>query len=161
MHLLGNTPCNYSHAVLFEGRCNAAFCVNKAVINVMRFVQVIDTLKTPSCPWSLVPGSRFKFGNWTTVPSLHSWNITECDVKPQPTNLPKPMVWLYGDPARTVKCWNDHWKFLKYWLHYEERVPKSCWTDHWYWKCFGNIMENLGTWLCFQKVPEQSVAEGI
>ena len=32
-----------------------------------------------------VPGSRSKFGNWTSVPSLYSWNIAECDVKPQST----------------------------------------------------------------------------
>ena len=32
-----------------------------------------------------VPGSRSKFGNWTSVPPLHSWNIAECDVKPQST----------------------------------------------------------------------------
>ena len=43
-------------------------------------------LKTPSCPWSWVPGSRSKFGIWATVPSLYSRNITECDVKPQPAN---------------------------------------------------------------------------
>ena len=46
----------------------------------------LDTLKTPSCPWRWVPGSRSKMGTWTTVPSLYSWNIAECDVKPQPTN---------------------------------------------------------------------------
>ena len=34
-------------------------------------------LKTPSCPWRSVPGSRSKFGNWTTVPSLYSWNIAD------------------------------------------------------------------------------------
>ena len=45
----------------------------------------LGTLKTPSCPWRWVPGSRSKFGNWTTLPSLYSWNIAECDVKPQPT----------------------------------------------------------------------------
>ena len=32
-----------------------------------------------------VPGSRSKFGNWTSVPSLYSWNIAECDVKQQST----------------------------------------------------------------------------
>ena len=55
----------------------------------------LDTLNTPSCPWRWVPGtwhwvpgSRSKFGNWTTVPSLYSWNIAECDIKPQPTNQP-------------------------------------------------------------------------
>ena len=45
----------------------------------------LGTLKTPSCPWRWVPGSRSKFGNWTSVPSLYSWNIAECDVKPQST----------------------------------------------------------------------------
>ena len=47
----------------------------------------LGTLKTPSCPWHRVPSSRSKFGNWTTVPSLYSWNIALCDVKPQPTYL--------------------------------------------------------------------------
>ena len=46
----------------------------------------LGTLKTPSCLWRWVPGSRSKFENWTTVPSLYSWNIAECNVKPQPTN---------------------------------------------------------------------------
>ena len=46
----------------------------------------LGTTKSPSCPWRWVPGSRSRFGNWTTVPSLNSWNIAECDVKPQPTN---------------------------------------------------------------------------
>ena len=47
----------------------------------------LGTLKTPSCPWHLVPGNMSKFGNWTTVPSLYSWNIAECNVKPlQPSN---------------------------------------------------------------------------
>ena len=46
----------------------------------------LNMLKIPSCPWHWVPGSRSKFGNWTTVPSPYSWNIAECDVKPQPTN---------------------------------------------------------------------------
>ena len=46
----------------------------------------LGMLKTPSCQWRWVPGNRSKFGNWTTVPSLYSWNIAECDVKPQPIN---------------------------------------------------------------------------
>ena len=35
-------------------------------------------------PW---PSSRLfsNFGNWTSVPSLYSWNIGECDVKPKST----------------------------------------------------------------------------
>ena len=50
----------------------------------------LGTLKTPSCPWRWVTGSRSKFWNWTTVhvSSLHSWHIAECDVYPQPTNQP-------------------------------------------------------------------------
>ena len=51
----------------------------------------LGTLKTPSCPWHWVSGSRSKFGNWTTVPLLYSWNIAECDVKPQPTNQNCPL----------------------------------------------------------------------
>ena len=43
----------------------------------------LGTLKTPSCPSRWVPGSRSKCVNWTSVPSLYSWNIAECDVKPQ------------------------------------------------------------------------------
>ena len=39
----------------------------------------------PYLPMAWVPGSRSKFGNWTSVPSLYSWNIAECDVKPQST----------------------------------------------------------------------------
>ena len=46
----------------------------------------LGKLKTPSCQWRRVPGSRSKFGYWTTVPSLYSWNIAECEVKTQPTN---------------------------------------------------------------------------
>ena len=46
----------------------------------------LGTLKTPSCPWRWVPGSRSKFENWTTVQSLYSWYNAECGVKPQPTN---------------------------------------------------------------------------
>ena len=41
----------------------------------------LGTLKTPICPWHWVPSSRSKFGNWTTVLSLYSWNIAEFDVK--------------------------------------------------------------------------------
>ena len=48
----------------------------------------LGTPKTPSCPWRWMPGSNSKFSNWTTVPSLYSWNIAECDVKPQPTGQP-------------------------------------------------------------------------
>ena len=46
----------------------------------------LGTLKTPSCLWYWVPGSRSKFSNWTTVPSLYSGNIADWKVKPQPTN---------------------------------------------------------------------------
>ena len=40
-----------------------------------------------------VPGSRSKFEIWTSVPSLHSWNIAECDIKPQ-TNKQTNLVTL-------------------------------------------------------------------
>ena len=53
----------------------------------------LGTLKTPSCPW--VPGSRSKFGNWTSVPSLYSWNIAKCDVKPQSTNYQPNFFYLF------------------------------------------------------------------
>ena len=46
----------------------------------------IGTLKTPRWPWRLVPGSRSKLGNSTTVPWLYSWKIAECDVEPQLAN---------------------------------------------------------------------------
>ena len=36
-----------------------------------------------------VPGSRTKFETWTSVPSLYSWNIAECDVKAQQTKNQK------------------------------------------------------------------------
>ena len=45
----------------------------------------LGTLMTPSCPWRWVPDSRSKFRNLTYVLSLYSWNIAECDVKPQST----------------------------------------------------------------------------
>ena len=45
----------------------------------------LGTLKTPSCPWRGCPAAGPKFGNWTSVMSLYSWNIAECDVKPQST----------------------------------------------------------------------------
>ena len=38
-----------------------------------------------------VPGSRTKFENWTSVPSLYSWNIAECDVKQQETKNQKTL----------------------------------------------------------------------
>ena len=46
----------------------------------------LGMLKTPSCPWRWVRGSRSKFGKWTNVLSPYSWNIAECDVKPQSIN---------------------------------------------------------------------------
>ena len=49
---------------------------------------------TPICPWRWVPGSRSKFENRTAVPSLYSWNIGECDVKPQQTK-PNRMSIIY------------------------------------------------------------------
>ena len=43
-----------------------------------------------------VPGSRSKCGNWTTVPSLYSWNIAECDVKPQQSYKPNQNCFSLG-----------------------------------------------------------------
>ena len=37
-------------------------------------------LKSPSCPWRWMPGSRSKIGKWTSVLSLHSRNIIKSDV---------------------------------------------------------------------------------
>ena len=36
-----------------------------------------------------VPSSMSEFGNWTTVPSLYSWNVAECVLKLQ---LTKPIL---------------------------------------------------------------------
>ena len=65
----------------------------------------LGTLKTPSCQCRWVPGSRLKFGNWTTVPSLYSCNIAECEVNHnQPTN------WITNwIPIR--RCKTQTWKF--------------------------------------------------
>ena len=49
---------------------------------------MLGKLKTPSCPWLWVPGSRSKFGNCTSFRSLYSWNIAKCAVKPKPTDKP-------------------------------------------------------------------------
>ena len=53
-----------------------------------------------------MPGSRSKFGNWTTVPSLYSWNIAECDVKPQATNQAYNFVLLYYRSKVSSICLN-------------------------------------------------------
>ena len=63
----------------------------------------LGTLKTPSCPWRWVPGSRSEFGNWTTVSSLYRWNIAKCDLKPQLTNQ-----LLIAIKGTRLKC---HWVF--------------------------------------------------
>ena len=49
-----------------------------------------------------VPGSRTKFENWTSVPSLYIWNIAECDVKPQQTINPKNLVPFWYRPWQNV-----------------------------------------------------------
>ena len=38
------------------------------------------------------------------------------------------------DPRWPLKRGQDHWKFLKYWLHYEGNIPKHCFE-----KFFGKI----------------------
>ena len=65
----------------------------------------LGTLKTPSCPWCWVLGSRSKFRNWTTVPSLYIWNIAENDVKPQQTKIREvPMEHLKRCTPVTQPC---------------------------------------------------------
>ena len=64
---------------------------------------MISTPKAPSCSWHWVPGSRSKFGNWETVSSIYSWNIAECDMKPQPTNQPTKSLWLF------LGTWSHIW----------------------------------------------------
>ena len=52
-----------------------------------------------------VPGRRSIFGNWTSVPSLYSWNVAECDVKPQSTTKKKTQI-NYRNTIRVgaLKC---------------------------------------------------------
>ena len=48
----------------------------------------LGTLKTLSCPWRWVPDRRSKFwklDNCPLITCIYSWNIAECDVKPQTT----------------------------------------------------------------------------
>ena len=69
-----------------------------------------------------VPGSRSKFGNWTTVPSLYSWNIAECDVKPQTTNHPVMQhpgkFKLFIRTVNTVHFHSCHRKKLRAWNYF-------------------------------------------
>ena len=44
--------------------------------------------KTSSLLWRWVRGSRSKCRIWITVSSLYSWNIIECEDKPQSINKP-------------------------------------------------------------------------
>ena len=39
------------------------------------------------------PAEGQNLENWTTVPLPYSWNIAECDVKPQPTKQPTHGIW--------------------------------------------------------------------
>ena len=86
----------------------------------------IGRLKTPSCPKHCMPGSRSKFGNWTTVPSLYSWNIAECDVKPQPTN-------------NVTSCLDFH--FFQYIKKIKVHVIKLFFCSHssWVFLCKANL----------------------
>ena len=54
-----------------------------------------------------VPGSRTKFENWTSVRSLYSWNIAECDVKPQQTKKQKKKKPCPFDHNDLVIRYND------------------------------------------------------
>ena len=75
----------------------------------------ICTLKTSSYPCHIVPGSRSKFGIWTTVLSLYSCNIAKCDVKPQPTNQLETINLLsYSNSRnRVVSVFQPHTSFLR------------------------------------------------
>ena len=87
----------------------------------------LGTLKTPSCPWRLVLGSRSKCGNWTNVLSRYSWNIAEYDNKPQPTDKPtnqhlqeiKKGYWRLrkssADKSKIFK-WEDNFWYIFYTL---------------------------------------------
>ena len=77
-----------------------------------------------------VPGSRSKFGNWTSVPSLYSWNIAECDVKPQSTTTTQYKS-IYTSIIMLFK------QRLGYKMHeYEQSTyqnnchKESCWKCH-------------------------------
>ena len=86
-----------------------------------------------------MPGSRSK-GNLTTVPSLYSWNITECDIKPQLTNQPFCLyqnIWPRGVDL-------GHWHtFLRnfnlshyFWIKRDMLGPKCLTTWCWLWPTF-------------------------
>ena len=45
------------------------------------FLGVGSAHKDPYLPMAIVPGSRSKFGNWKTVPSLYNLDIPEYDAK--------------------------------------------------------------------------------
>ena len=49
-----------------------------------------------------VPGSRTKFENWISVLSLYSWNIAECDVKPQQTKNQQNLFPFWYRPWQNV-----------------------------------------------------------
>ena len=55
-----------------------------------------------------VPGSRTKFENWTSVPSLYIWNIAECDVKAQQTKKQKNFVPFLYRPWQNVYELSEH-----------------------------------------------------
>ena len=46
---------------------------------------ILPTLRPLAAHGVWCPAAGQNLENWTTVPSLYSWNIAECDVKPQTT----------------------------------------------------------------------------
>ena len=86
-----------------------------------------------------MPGSRSKFGNWTTVPSLYSWNIAECDVQPQPTNQAYNFVLLYYRSKVSSICLN----FCGSYASFELRILEIHSFPHFSLTCFDILSWNF------------------
>ena len=57
-----------------------------------------------------------KFGNWTSFPSLCSWNIAECDVKPQSTTTKIQLDVNYDFFLLSIQIRSTFWiHFIKNW----------------------------------------------
>ena len=90
-----------------------------------------------------VPGSRSKFGNWTSVPSLYSWNIAEYDVKPQSTTTTTTTTWKYKILRQNLH--NKRNEFKHNAICDTTRTRNSIWHDE-----FMSVIElNL---LCLQQM---------
>ena len=67
-------------SLCYTVKIRAKFWVYIIYITVMKWSRVTPAAHDVRCPAS-------GFGNWTTLPSLCSWNIAGCDNKSKPTNL--------------------------------------------------------------------------